>query len=155
MAIMAVHETTGPRPTGRGHRHTVEARAGVQSRTAKHWIAVAGTAAVFAALIACGVCAAPVSRADEVAYVVNVTVRPGYNLPNARAALDYGYGLCDRMRAGEGFPQLMASIKSDFNTDDEYQADYLLIQASQELCPAMIWHLRRTAAGCRLPPPTI
>jgi hypothetical protein len=137
---VAGHVAPGPRC---GHR-------GKGSR----WSLVAGMAGVLASFVAFGVGVAPMSRADEVAYVVNVTVRPGYNFPNAQAALDYGYSLCDRMRAGEGFPQLMALVKSDFNTDDEYQADYLLIQSSQELCPAMIWELRRTAAGYRPTSPT-
>lgn len=39
-------------------------------------------------------------RADNVAYLVNVTVRPGYNIPNADAALAYGYGICDKDRPG-------------------------------------------------------
>jgi hypothetical protein len=112
-------------------------------------IAAAGIVGALTALLASSVATAPASQADETAYLLNVTVRPGYNFANSQAALDYGYGLCDRMRAGEGFPQLMSLIKSDYNTSDEYQADYLLIQTSQELCPAMIWQLRRSAAGYR------
>jgi Protein of unknown function (DUF732) len=115
--------------------------------------AVSVVAGILGGMTAVSLGAAPPSRADEVAYLVNVTVRPGYNFPNARAALDYGYGLCDRMRAGQGYPQLMAVVKSDFNTSDEYQASYLISQSAQELCPAMIWQLRQSAAGYR-PPPT-
>ncbi len=85
--------------------------------------------------------------ADPVGYLVNVTVRPGYNFPNADAALSYGYGLCDQIRSGAGYAQLVNTIKSDFTTDDEFQASYLLSQASQELCPAQIWQLRQSAAG--------
>jgi hypothetical protein len=96
-----------------------------------------------------GVATATPSRADQTAYLVNVTVRPGYNFANAQAALDYGYGLCDRIGAGQGYPQLMSTVKSDFDTTDEYQASYLLSQAAQELCPAMIWQLRQSAAGYR------
>jgi hypothetical protein len=33
---------------------------------------------------------APSAHADQVAYLVNVTVRPGYNFTNAAAALGYG-----------------------------------------------------------------
>jgi hypothetical protein len=117
------------------------------------WSALVGTAGVLAGLVACSISTAT-ARADEVAYLVNVTVRPGYNFPNARAALDYGYGLCDRMRAGQGYPELIAVVKSDFNTGDEYQASYLISQTAQELCPAMIWQLRRSAAGYRPSPPT-
>lgn len=117
------------------------------------WLATAGTAALIIGVGVGSVAAAPMSRADEVAYLVNVTVRPGYNFPNARAALDYGYGLCDRLRSGQGYPQLMATVKSDFNTNDDYQASYLVSQSAQELCPAMIWTLRQSAAGYRPSPP--
>jgi hypothetical protein len=108
-----------------------------------------------AATFITAVFAAPPSRADAVAYLVNVTVRPGYNFPNSQAALDYGYGLCDRMRAGQGFRDLMAVVMSDFETSDEYQASYLISQSAQELCPVMIWELRRSAAGYTptAPPP--
>lgn len=87
------------------------------------------------------------ARADSVAYLVNVTVRPGYNFANADAALSYGYGLCDQIAAGTGFSQLVNTVKTDFNTGDDFQATYLLSQASQELCPAQIWQLRQSAAG--------
>ena len=91
--------------------------------------------------------------ADDVGYLVNVTVRPGYNFPNADAALSYGYGLCDGIRAGQGYPQLAQRIRSDFTTTDELQVSYLLSQATQELCPAQIWQLRQSAADYRPPPP--
>lgn len=87
------------------------------------------------------------AHADNLGYLVNVTVRPGYNFPNADAALSYGYGLCDQIGSGVGYKQLVDTIKSDFATDDEFQASYLLSQASQELCPAQIWQLRQSAAG--------
>ena len=87
---------------------------------------------------------APRSRADVVAYLVNVTVRPGYNFPNAQGALDYGYGVCDKVSQGRPFPELMADVKADFNTSDEYQASYLITQAVNELCPALIWQLRNS-----------
>ena len=117
-------------------------------------IAVAAAAAAIAALTAGTLPVAPSAHADQTAYLLNVTVRPGYNFPNARAALDYGYGLCDRLRAGQGYPQLMNQVKSDFNTADEYQATYLISQSAQELCPAMIWQLRQSAGGYRPPPPS-
>jgi hypothetical protein len=40
------------------------------------------------------------ARAEQVAYLVNVTVRPGYNSANAVAALDYAYGLWAGLRLG-------------------------------------------------------
>jgi len=115
------------------------------------WSALVGTAGVLAGLVACSISTAP-ARADEVAYLVNVTVRPGYNFPNARAALDYGYGLCDRAWAGQAYPQLVPGGRSDFNPTNDNQAAYLISQAAQELCPAVIWQLRRSAAGYRPSP---
>lgn len=100
-----------------------------------------------AAGCAAAIAVAPPAHADSIGYLVNVTVRPGYNFPSADAALAYGYGLCDQIASGVSYRQLTDTIKSDFTTDDEFQASYLLSQASQELCPAQIWQLRQSAAG--------
>jgi hypothetical protein len=89
------------------------------------------------------------ARADVTAYLVNVTVRPGYNFANADAALGYGHDLCDKVAQGRTYTQVMGDIKADFNTADEYQASYLLSQAVNELCPALIWQLRNSAASYR------
>jgi Protein of unknown function (DUF732) len=93
----------------------------------------------------------PAAHADEVAYLVNVTVRPGYNFANADHALTYGRALCAKMSAGVPFAQMVRDIKSDFRTSDDYQGTYLLSQAAQELCPVNIWQLRNSAAGYRPP----
>lgn len=93
------------------------------------------------------------SHADAVAYLVNVTVRPGYNFPGADAALAYGYGICDQVRGSRPYPELLDDIKTDFATDDDYQAVYLVNQAVNELCPALIWQLRQSAAHYRGPTP--
>lgn len=106
--------------------------------------------AVLTAALAFSALAAPIpAHADDVAYLVNVTVRPGYGFANAQQALDYGHGLCDRLAAGQTYPDLIHIVKTDFNTSDEYQASYLISQSAQELCPAMIWQLRQSAAGYR------
>lgn len=89
--------------------------------------------------------AAP-ARADAVAYLLNVTVRPGYNFANADQAIAYGNGVCDKIRAGEPYARIVGDIKNDFTTSDEFQASYLISQSVQELCPAMIWQLRQSAA---------
>ena len=94
----------------------------------------------------------PCARADTVAYLVNVYMRPGYNFPNADAALSYGYGICDKVAAGRAFPQVMADVRADFNTSDDYQASYLISQSVNELCPAQIWQLRNSAAHYQSPP---
>ena len=94
-----------------------------------------------------GITTAPPAAADSVAYLVNVTVRPGYNFPNADAALAYGYGICDRIGQRHSYSRLVAETTADFNTSDEYQGVYLINQAANELCPAMIWQLRQSAAN--------
>jgi len=94
----------------------------------------------------------PAVHADAVAYLVNATVRPGYNFPNADAALSYARGICDRVSGGRTYAQVMGDVKADFNTSDEYQAPYLISQAVNELCPVLIWQLRNSAANYRLPP---
>jgi hypothetical protein len=114
-----------------------------------------GTAAVALVLSTAGalggVATAPAAQADSLGYLINVTVRPVYHFANADAALGYGYTLCDRLAAGEGYPALAASIRNDFNTSDEFTVSYLLSQATQELCPAQIWTLRQSAGGYRAP----
>ncbi len=92
---------------------------------------------------------APHAKADAVAYLVNVTMRPGYGFASADDALSYGNSLCDRISAGRSYALLIGDIKADFDTADEYQASYLLNQAVNELCPALIWQLRNSAANYR------
>ncbi|MDT5051203.1 MAG: hypothetical protein QOI39_4419 [Mycobacterium sp.] len=91
--------------------------------------------------------AMPAASADAVAYLVNVTVRPGYSFANADQALAYGHGVCDKIAQGRPYAQLIADIKNDSNTSDDYQASYLITQSANELCPAQIWQLRNSAAG--------
>jgi Protein of unknown function (DUF732) len=97
---------------------------------------------------------APCARADVVAYLLNVTVRPGYNFANADAALSYGHGICDKVSQGRTYAQVMGDVKADFDTSDEYQASYLISQAVNELCPALIWQLRNSAANYQPPLPS-
>src|SRR3954451_7079364 len=94
---------------------------------------------------------APPANADVVAYLVNVHVRPGYNFPNADAAIGYGNSVCDRVAAKMSYAQLVDQVKADFNTADYYEGAYLINQAVNELCPAQIWQLRQSAAGYTLP----
>lgn len=106
-------------------------------------------AGIFTSALVFGALPAGVARADVTAYLVNVTMRPGYNFANADAALSYGHDLCDKVAQGRTYAQVMGDIKTDFNTADEYQASYLLSQAVNELCPALIWQLRQSAANYR------
>jgi hypothetical protein len=92
---------------------------------------------------------APVAHADTVAYLVNVTVRPGYNFANADDAIAYGQDVCGKVTQGLPYGALIADLKFHFQTSDDYQAAYLINQAVNELCPAQIWQLRNSAAGYR------
>jgi Protein of unknown function (DUF732) len=105
-----------------------------------------------AAFLALGAFSTPAASADAVAYLVNVTVRPGYNFPNADAALAYGHGICDKVAHGESYADLVGDVQADFATSDYYQGAYLINQAVNELCPALIWQLRNSAAHYRPPP---
>jgi hypothetical protein len=109
-------------------------------------LAIAALAAAAAA-----VAIAPSANADVVAYLVNVHVRPGYNFPNADAAIGYGNTICDRVAAKMSYAQLVEQVKADFNSTDYYQGAYLVNQAVNELCPAQIWQLRQSAAGYTVP----
>lgn len=110
-------------------------------------VPLAGVLAVATAVATFGW--APAADADQIGYLINVTVRPTYNFPNAQAALDYGYHLCGRIENKDSYADMAAQIKHDFNTDDEFTVSYLLSQAAQELCPAQIWQLRQSAIGYR------
>lgn len=93
----------------------------------------------------------PHARADAVAYLINVTVRPGYNFANADDALAYGRGICDKIAAGQPYADVMNSVKTDFANPDDFHASYLVGQAVNELCPPLIWQLRNSAAEKRSP----
>lgn len=103
--------------------------------------------ALLAAAGAAATISAPAANADVVAYLVNVHVRPGYNFPNADAAIGYGRTICDRVAAKMSYRQLVDQVTADFHTADKYQGAYLINQAVNELCPAQIWQLRQSAAG--------
>jgi Protein of unknown function (DUF732) len=120
-----------------------------QQRTEKPLAAV-----ILAGALLLATAVTPSARADVVAYLVNVTVRPGYHFANTDAALSYGHGICDKVSAGHSYAQVMGDVKADFNTPDEYQASYLISQAVNELCPALIWQLRNSAAHYRPPSAT-
>jgi hypothetical protein len=109
---------------------------------------------VFATALLLAGAVTPSAHADVVAYVVNVTMRPGYHFANSDAALSYGHGLCDKVSQGRGYSEVVGDVKADFNNPDEYQASYLISQAINELCPALIWQLRNSAAHYGPPPAT-
>jgi hypothetical protein len=45
----------------------------------------------------------------------------------------------------------MGDVRADFNVPDDYQASYLISRVVNELCPALIWQLRSSAAHYRPP----
>lgn len=102
--------------------------------------------ALVASALGGAVLLAPTANADQLGYVINVTLGPGYNFPNAQAALDYGYGLCGRIEAGDSYAAMADQIKADFG-DDEYKVSYLLSQSAQELCPGQTWQLRQSVGA--------
>jgi hypothetical protein len=108
------------------------------------------TSAVLLALTLGG--GVPRAHADSGAYLIEVTVRPGYNFASAADALAYGYQLCDKVSGGRRYADLIGDVKSDFHTSDEFQASYLIDKAVNELCPALIWQLRNSAAHYRPSP---
>jgi hypothetical protein len=115
-------------------------------RSAPVLAAIAASAAV---LIGATLSSASPADADAVAYLVNVTVRPGCNFANADAALSDGRAICDGVAGGRSYAVVMGDVKAEFATSDEYQASYLIIQAVGEHCPELIWQLRNSAAGYR------
>jgi uncharacterized protein DUF732 len=103
-------------------------------------VRVMSLGAVTGLVSAGAIVAAPTVSAD-------VHVRPGYNFPNAEAAIGYGQTICDRVAAKMSYTELVNQVKADFHTTDYYQGGYLINQAVNELCPAQIWQLRQSAAG--------
>ena len=90
--------------------------------------------------------------APEVEYVYDVMVRRQYSFANPGDAVSYGYGICQKVTAGENFAQVMGEVKNDVRPSDEFAANYLVSNAVGILCPAQIWALRNSAAGYRPPP---
>ena len=89
------------------------------------------------------------AHADPVVYLNGINARPGYSFPSADAALTYGHGVCDKVAAGRSYGRIESDVEADLNTGDEYQTNYLIGQAVNELCPELIWQLRNSAANYR------
>ena len=106
-------------------------------------------ATVLAAAATFAVITAPIARADTLAYLVNIAIRPGYNFTGADAALSYGQGVCQEIAHGRRYADILDTIRSELSLSDDYQAAYLTSQAANELCPQLIWQLRNSAADYR------
>ncbi|BBX85328.1 hypothetical protein MAUB_32010 [Mycolicibacterium aubagnense] len=94
-------------------------------------------------------CAAT-ALADPVTYVNSVNARPGFNFPSADAAIAYGRGVCDKVSAGRSYAQLIGDIGAEVTGGDLNEANYLVGQALNELCPELISQLRNSAGNSRL-----
>lgn len=91
--------------------------------------------------------------APEVEYLYDVGVRRHYSFADATEALNYGYGICDKVSHDDSYAQVMGDVKSDVLPNDEFAANYLISNAVDLLCPAQLWQLRNSAAHYRPPPP--
>lgn len=87
--------------------------------------------------------------APEVEYMYDVAVRRHYTFANNADAVSYGHGICDKVRGGDSYSQVMSDVKSDVTPSDEFAANYLVSYAVNLLCPDLIWQLRNSAAGYR------
>jgi len=90
--------------------------------------------------------------APEVEYLYDITVRRQYSFANATDAINYGYGICDKLSHGASYAQVMGDVKNDVRPNDEYAANYLVSYAVNLFCPAQIWQLRNSASNY-VPPP--
>lgn len=92
--------------------------------------------------------AAPDPRVE---YLYDVSVRRHYNFPN-NDAVGYGYRICDKVTAGEGYPQVINDLKQEVTPNGQFASNYLVSYAVNLLCPAQIWALRNSAGGFQPPP---
>jgi Protein of unknown function (DUF732) len=120
----------------------------MKRRTSLTAVLVAGTA--LGVVVQAPTPVAHAAPAPEVEYTYNVIARRHYAFPN-NDAIGYGYGICDKVRNGEAYPQVMGDVKNDVQPNDEYAANYLVSYAVGILCPAQIWQLRNSAAGYQPP----
>jgi hypothetical protein len=125
----------------------------VRIRTYLGAAAIGAVAAVAGSLPLALVPRAHANPAPEVEYVYDVMVRRhDYNFANPADAINYGYGICDKVGRGEGYAQVMGDVKNDIRPNDEFAANYLVSYAVSLLCPAQIWQLRNSAAHYQPPP---
>ncbi|MGB3325656.1 MAG: DUF732 domain-containing protein [Mycolicibacterium fortuitum] len=87
----------------------------------------------------------PHAQGDELGYLINVTMRPGYHFANADEALMYGHSICDSVVHNRSYADIVADVTTELGISDSFQVTYLIGQAVDELCPAQIWQLRNSA----------
>src|SRR5262245_3536899 len=101
------------------------------------WLATAIVTAAVAIVAQIPAPQAHAAPAPEVEYMYDVAVRRHYNFPN-NDALGYGRGICDKVRSGDSYGQLMGDVKNDVTPSDEFAANYLVSYAVNLLCPDLI-----------------
>lgn len=126
-------------------------RASGQLKTGKSLVAVVVVAA--AAIGGMPLALPPRAGANpdpRVEYVYDVVARRHYGFPNGDALAE-GDGICDKVRRGESYGQVMGEVKSEVTPSDEFAANYLVSYSVQLLCPDLIYQLRNSAGGYRPP----
>jgi hypothetical protein len=122
------------------------------------WACLRAVAVTVAAVVVGSVTLALVPRASaapapEVEYVYDVMARRHYNnFANPTEAVDYGYGICDKVTRRDSYAQVMGDVKNDTAPNDGFAANYLVSYAVNLLCPGQIWQLRNQAAHYQPPP---
>jgi hypothetical protein len=86
----------------------------------------------------------------EVEYTYNVMVRRHYDFPN-NDAIGYGFAICDKVRHGGTYAEVMGDVKREVFPNDEFAANYVVSYAVGILCPTQTWQLRNSAAGYQPP----
>ncbi|QLL10374.1 DUF732 domain-containing protein [Mycobacterium vicinigordonae] len=115
--------------------------------------------AIFAVVLIAGTITATMvpqasaAPAPEVEYVYDVMVRRHYDFPGHADAVNYGYGICDKVGRGDSYARVMTDTRSEVVPSDEFAANYLISYAVNLLCPDLIWLLRNSAAYYRPPAP--
>lgn len=123
----------------------------MKTRVSLRALAITAVAVVVGSVILAPSPAAYAGPAPQVEYVYDVMVRRHYNFGSPAEAVDYGYGICDKVSRGGSYAQVMADVKGDVVPNDEFAANYLVSYAVNLLCPALIWRLRNSAANYRPP----
>jgi hypothetical protein len=108
---------------------------------------------IILALVVAGI-GAPSAHAapnPETEFLYDVSVRRQYHFPN-NDPVGYGHIVCDKVRGGEGYGQVMGDVRGEVTPNDESATNYLVSYAVNLLCPEMIWQLRKSAGGYQPPP---
>jgi hypothetical protein len=102
-----------------------------QRRRREHRVTPVRRLAVVVPFIA----AVAVSRADVIAYLVNVTTEASSDVANVDDALRVGQDVGDEAIQSRALSLIATDVKTDFSTADEYQAFCPVSQAVNQLSP--------------------